>query len=282
MSTSSIFFKKGSKDIFTPSQIRDYMADIKNHMNLHKNVAIGKMVEVLEASKKLKKIELPFPNKKFTRYTWGKKSIYEILLTIDLKAYYSHLSALYFHDLLEQDTDEIYLNVEQKPKPRYSNIMAQEDIYKAFSRPPRITNNRISYQQRKIYFLNGMFTGDMGVIDILSQRGEKIRTTDIERTLIDITVRPHYSGGVSNVFNIYKKVIEKVSIRKIINMLKKLNYSYPYHQSIGFYMESAGFMRASNILIKEFGLNHDFFLANQMHERKYSQKWRLYYPLDML
>ena len=38
-----------------------------------------------------------------------------------------------------------------------------------------------------------------------------VRVTDLERTLIDIAVRPEYAGGVYEVLNVYRLAKGKVS-----------------------------------------------------------------------
>ena len=70
---------------------------------------------------------------------------------------------------------------------------------------------------------------------------DKIPRTTLERTLIDITVRPIYSGGVNAVLDAYKKSIGKVSVKKIIAILDTINFIYPYYQAVGFYLEKAGY-----------------------------------------
>jgi hypothetical protein len=63
-------------------------------------------------------------------------------------------------------------------------------------------------------------------------------------------------------------------------MLKKLNYIYPYHQAIGYYIEKAGNYNDAQIelLREKFKFERDFYLTYQMKDTKYSKKWRLYYP----
>jgi hypothetical protein len=239
------------------------------------------MIKILTSSEKLKRIEFSFPSKKYTRYTWGEKSIYEILLSLDVNAYYSHFSALHFHKLLDRDETEIYLNIEQSPKREYINTMMQENINKAFSRLPRITNNVTNYMQKKIYLLNGKNTGKLGVISMKGPNKEKIFLTDIERTLIDIAIRPQYSGGVSNVLNVYRKVIQNISAEKILKMLTKLKYFYPYHQTIGFYLDKAGLKKDSIIFREKIRIEYDFYLTYQIDQPEYCEKWRIFYPKDL-
>jgi hypothetical protein len=69
----------------------------------------------------------------------------------------------------------------------------------------------------------------------------KVRETSLERTLIDVTVRPGYAGGIEGVLNAYRRALDAISVSRPVNILKQLDYVYPYHQAVGFYMERAGF-----------------------------------------
>ena len=68
----------------------------------------------------------------------------------------------------------------------------------------------------------------------MSEHGP-LRFTNLERTLIDATVRPVYAGGVFEVRKAYELAKEKVSVNRLAALLQKLDYTYPYHQAIGFY-----------------------------------------------
>ncbi|MBN1765422.1 MAG: hypothetical protein JW860_09220 [Sedimentisphaerales bacterium] len=95
--------------------------------------------------------------------------------------------------------------------------------------------------------LNGMHIGNIGVVEADGYEGEKIQLTDIERTLIDIAVRPEYAGGPFEVLRAYKSAKNKVSINRLTALLKKINYVYPYHQVIGYYLDKAGVYQKSQI-----------------------------------
>ncbi|OGR95314.1 MAG: hypothetical protein A2902_05485 [Elusimicrobia bacterium RIFCSPLOWO2_01_FULL_64_13] len=61
--------------------------------------------------------------------------------------------------------------------------------------------------------------------------------------------------------------------------LKKLNYIYPYHQVIGFYMQKAGGYDTSQIdLLRSPGMDYDFYIAYGMRETEYIKEWRLHVP----
>ncbi len=69
--------------------------------------------------------------------------------------------------------------------------------------------------------LNGMHTGNLGVIKMSGPDGEKLKITDVERTLIDITVRPEYAGGIHEVLKAYRLAKDKVSVNKLVAILEK-------------------------------------------------------------
>ena len=133
-----------------------------------------------------------------------------------------------------------------------------------------------------VYLLEGMFTSNLGVTEMEGPDGENLRLTNLERTLIDITVRPEYSGGIHEVLKAYQSARDRVSINTLVATLRKIGYLYPYHQAIGFYLEKAGGYRDSQIgLLRNFEFNYDFYLMHQIKESAYSKRWRLYYPKSL-
>jgi predicted transcriptional regulator of viral defense system len=127
-----------------------------------------------------------------------------------------------------------------------------------------------------------MHTGSLGIIETEGPEGEKLRVTNIERTLIDVTVRPFYAGGVFEVLKAFKLAKDRVSINRLAVMLKKIGYIYPYHQAIGFYLEKSGVYKESAInIFRKIDMNYDFYLTYQMKGKAYSKDWRLFYPRDL-
>ena len=106
-----------------------------------------------------------------------------------------------------------------------------------------------------------------------------IAITNIERTLIDITVRPMYAGGISEVAKAYVIAAEQCSVNKIAAYLRKLNFTYPYHQAIGYYLERSGAYGADQIeLLATLPMEFDFYLTYQMKTTEYNKRWKLYIP----
>lgn len=129
--------------------------------------------------------------------------------------------------------------------------------------------------------INGKNTGALGVEDVHGPANERVKVTSIERTLIDIVVRPEYSGGIFNVLDAYRAAKDRVSTNRLMSVLKKLDYIYPYHQSIGFLMERAGFDFKRYSRLKEPGIELNFYLSHGITDPMYSEEWKLYYPSGM-
>src|SRR5262249_35766427 len=124
--------------------------------------------------------------------------------------------------------------------------------------------------------LNGKNTGRLGVTTL---EGTRLSVTDIERTLIDIAVRPVYSGGVQEVAHAYEIAEGKFSVNRLVAYFRKLNYTYPYHQIIGYYMDrSQAYSETQLGLLSQFDMDFDFYLTHQMKEIDYVEKWRLFVP----
>jgi hypothetical protein len=91
-------------------------------------------------------------------------------------------------------------------------------------------------------------------------------------------VRPAYAGGPRQVLQAYRVARDRVSVPQLIAILKGLDYVYPYHQSISFLMDMAGYSAVACNRLRDLGLDHDFYLAHQIKQPQYSEKWRLHFP----
>lgn len=67
-------------------------------------------------------------------------------------------------------------------------------------------------------------------------------------------------------------------VSKMLAILKKMNYTYPYHQALGFYLEKAGYRESVLQLIKELGIEYNFYLTYQMADKVLNDRWKLYVP----
>jgi hypothetical protein len=71
-----------------------------------------------------------------------------------------------------------------------------------------------------------------------------------------------------------------MSVNTLVASLKKLDYVYPYHQAIGFYMQRAGYEKARYERLRSLGLNFDFYLSHGLTTRQHNAEWRLFVPSD--
>ena len=272
-------FDELPKKILGKSDIDRILEQNRQFWRLRRTMTVDEFLKFLLADTKLKEVRFDFPNRKIIRYVWGKAALYDLLMSLHPTCYLSHYSAMFFHALTIQVPKTIYVNHEQQAKSRGEGSLRQDRIDMAMKRPPRMSKNFTDYEDRKIYLLNGKQTDNLGIIEMQGPEGETVRVTGVERTLVDAAVRPFYAGGVYEVLNAYRLAREKVSVNKLAATVKNLDYIYPYHQVVGFYLEKAGVYKESSIaLLRKFDLRYDFYLAHGMKETAYSEKWRLYFP----
>ena len=224
--------------------------------------------------------DLPFGNQDVVYksiYHFPKCPITDIALSAHSRAYLSHYSAFSFHNLTEQIPKNIYITIEQSKRPSNISILTQEGIDKAFHKPQRKSNLILKYNNYTITILKGKYTSELGVL-------QKYRVTNLERTMLDAVVRPAYCGGVSEVLKAFinSSQTNKFSANKLMMYLKKMDFIYPYHQSIGFFMEKSNSFKASQInLFHNLEKSYKFYLSYGMKDINYDDNWKIYYPSGM-
>ena len=215
------------------------------------------------------------------RYSWGDVPFLQLALSLNGRGYFCHGTAVSLHRLTKLDKKMIYLNVEQSIKPSGEGSLSQEAIDRAFSGRQRQSKLIYKYRDMSVVMISGKNTARLGVEDMKITSADTAQVTNLERTLIDVTVRPAYAGGPSEVLRAYRTARSRMSVDRLLFILKKLDYVYPYHQAIGFLMQKAGYAEKSYAKLRAFGLHHDFYLAHGLQVRRYSEEWRLFYPKDL-
>jgi predicted transcriptional regulator of viral defense system len=221
------------------------------------------------------------PHLAVSRYAWGSPSPFAVALSLRSGSYLSHTSAVFAHGLSKQIPEVIYVNREQSPKPRPdATSLTQQTLDRAFANKPRESTFIYLHERSRIALLSGKATSNLEVRDGKID-GVRVLRTNLERTLIDIAVRPIYCGGPSGVLAAYKGARPRVNVALLLKTLRQLDYIYPYHQAIGFYMERAGFPETQLAKVAEVEMKFDFHLANRIESRAYSRRWRLYHPAEI-
>jgi len=210
-------------------------------------------------------------------YSWKNSGDLTIIQGLKAKSYYTHYTAMFLHQLSLQIPKVYYLNFEHaNPKEVATITLTQENIDTAFSKPQRRPKHSFTFNSNRIFILNGKYTARLGVIKRVSEN-DNYEYTDLERTLIDIAIRPVYSGGVFEVLEAYKNAKENMDVKKLYTYLKELDFIYPYNQIIGFYLDKAGYPQ-NNLELFEQNINLKFYLTYDIRNKDYSERWHLYFP----
>ena len=219
--------------------------------------------------------------KPIVRYAWGTPDPYAIGASLRSGAYLSHASAMFLHGLTQELPKTIYVNKEQSFKPPGDGGLTQEALDRAFKSRQRVSTYVFSFEGYRYVLLSGKSTNRLEVSEMALGDKTRVPVTKLERTLIDISVRPVYAGGVFEVAKAFAAAKPNVSVATLLATLRKLNYVYPYHQVIGYYMARAGYDRDKVEKFKSFGLNYDFYLANGLPAPHLVPEWRLWVPEGM-
>lgn len=269
--------KEAGKNVFTYNDLSEILKLNREKWRLAGVTRKSDFIEFIVEKKMLKEIEIKLINRITNRYIFDNATNYEIALSLRQDSYLSHYSAMFVHGLTDNVIKNIYTNLEQSKKPKRDSSLTQGRIDMAYSRPMRMTRNIAKFSQIEAYLLNGKNLNRLEVIEY-PYNDIILPMTSMERTLIDIAIRPNYSGGVNEVLNAYKMAKGRFSVNRLVATLKAMKYVYPYHQVIGFYLERAGYKKELIRLLEKIPIKYKFYLTYQIKNKGYSKKWNLYFP----
>lgn len=272
-------FNSSGVRAFKKRQIADIFTKNRARWGLPTDMGIEKLLALLIKQSHLRQVTLKSNNyQDEVRYTWREPSVHALALSIKNNSYLTHGTALFLQRLGDGIPRRVYVNHEQTPKPRGGGL-SQESIDRAFAKPQKHSNLKYAYQDFEIVVINGKFSNRLEVTRIPGDLGEVLDATTIARTLIDITVRPAYAGGVFQVLKAFHRAKNRSSVDALVEILKRLDYLYPYHQALGFYMERAGYPENQWSKLMALGTYFDFHLDYQLPpDKRYDRKWKIYYP----
>jgi predicted transcriptional regulator of viral defense system len=272
-------FEAAPRRVFWAEDIGEILEKNRAFWRLSSRTGLRKFIEFLLEKSDLRIKEVAPVNHDISaiyRYVWKEASPFEVALSLKRDAYLCHGTAVAIHGLNDQIPSRLYLNKEQSPKSG-SGGLTQTGIDRAFANQQRETRLVYRFDDTEVAIVWGKSTGNLEVVE-MNYGGANLRVTSVERTLIDIAVRPAYAGGPLQVLAAYRGAMEKVSVGVLIATLRKLEYIYPFHQAIGFYMERAGYPESKYKRLKELGLKFDFYLSYGVKDPEYVPNWRIYIP----
>lgn len=216
-----------------------------------------------------------------TIFSYHTKDFLTIISALKPDSYFSYLTAMHFHGLAPINKNTFYLNSEKSTyeNPRQDNPLTQQKIDEAFYYDPKQSTNTNTFKRKAIIVTNGKRTDRLGVISTVNSE-QHYSYTDLERTLIDIVIRPIYAQDVSQVLKAFKKARQKINLDKLKSYLEKLNYLYPYDQAIGFYLTRAGYKKRESRIFKRESI-FDFYLIHGEQDLEYNAEWKIYYPAEL-
>ncbi|HET6161260.1 MAG TPA: hypothetical protein VFE34_23160 [Dongiaceae bacterium] len=276
-------FQRAPQQVYSKSQLEDVLTKNRATWELARRTSTDEFVEFL-TNQRIARSQTFVSDRygrQIVRYSFGRASPYALALSIQAKAYLCYATALNLHGLANVNPKLLYLNSEQSPKPDPSGALAQDRIDNAFKKAQRLSNLIYGLGDLSFTIVSGKHTKGLGVEEIRHSDSETLAVTNLERTLVDIAVRPAYAGGISLVLKAYRAAKVRVSVDRLLKILKDLDYRYPYHQSIGFLMQKVGYPQHSYAKLRALGLHHDFYLDYNMQQPAYSPDWRLYHPAEL-
>jgi hypothetical protein len=281
------FFNDQPTRVYWPNDIAAILRTQRAEWRLADYTQKRHFIEFLLKTTSLRKVEMTPLNhpqlETISRYVWKDAPPFELAVSIKRKAYLCQATAVFLHGLTDIVTKTIFVNYEQSQKPQSDASLSQESIDRAFASKSQ-RQSTLLYKiddEFRAQVINGKQSGRLEVSELSTLYGQHLDVTGIERTLIDIAVRPAYGGGVYQVLETYKAAKGRASVATIIPTLKKLDYVYPYHQAIGFYMQRAGFEPKQFERLKKLGITFNFYLAHGMAEKAFDPEWKLFYPPDL-
>ncbi len=270
--------KKGPR-LVTAQDLDELLTEAHERFGVAKSVGVRRLLAFLIERCGLREVRLESENYAAkTRHVYGDLSPYVIALSLHKGGYLSHGSAVYAHGLTDQIPKTIYVNREQRPQPKPKAKPSQERIDRAFSNRQRLSKLAYAFDSYRVVLLAGKNSNALGVVPIEVEPAVSAPVTGIERTLVDITVRPAYAGGLVQVLEAFRRADGRISVPKLVSILGELDYSYPYHQAIGFLMERAGYSSRSLEPLAGMEREFNFYLGYGLREPDYDAKWRIYYP----
>lgn len=215
------------------------------------------------------------------RYALPGATDFEIALSLHTSAYLCHASAAFLHGLTDEVPQTFYVNVEQSEKTAPEGQLYQDAVDRAFRNEQRSSRCAFVLDSRRFVQLAGKRCGRHGVLDVLVEPQNSSRAvpcTGLERTLVDLVVRPGYGGGVQRVISAFTACRDRTSVSRLLACLRALDYRYPYHQALGFYLERAGFAATHLDRLRAMSRPVKFYLTYGMREPEFDAGWDVYHP----
>lgn len=277
------FFRQRPQKLYTQGDLSRILEEQRAFWRLAIRTSLSEFIGFL-LQQGLQRFSVTFGGRESHCYIWGEVPLMVRLQFLRPGSYFSHFTAMQRHGLTEQTPKTIYLTQMRLNASRGDGMLTQPAIDGAFRKPSRMSSMTGEVEDYRVQLIAG--GQDLGIVHqplwdqtkTPDEVPDTIRVTDLERTLIDAAVRPVYAGGVAEVLKAYVAARERLSVNRLRAHLKALDFIYPFHQVIGFYLERAGYRENQVQLFRQLPQKFDFYLAHEMGDTDFIQAWRLYVP----
>lgn len=280
-------FSKGPA-VLTEAALREILRENRKYWRLSNRETQRVFISFMLEKTKLRQFLIDLPRRPIHGYTWGEVPLMESMLQLVPGSYFSHYTAVRLHGLTEQVPKTLYLSREkqrgQDPDKAALRSYSQADIDTSFAKPDRESVNQADMLEEgvRVVLLDAVAHEGAGImagkVNLGGERALNLRYTNLERTLIDIAIRPIYAGGIFEVAKAFEHAQGKLSVNAMNALYRKLRPYYPHHQRIGYYLERAGYKPSLIELFRRYPMEHDFYLTHNMDKTVYNERWRLHLP----
>lgn len=277
----SKFIRKNRRKAFTTNDLQDILYSNRDEWELPSRTTYTNFINYLVERKHLFKVETLLHIENGSEkliYLVKNANNYDIICTIKKRGYLSYFTALVLHELTLQLPKTVYISEEIHHTDLQNNKLNQESIDKVFSKEQRTTKNIYKGEISNEKYVLIERKSNKKNIGILIDNSFNYPYSDIERTLIDCVVRPQYSGGIFSVLEAFRRAIDILDPTKMNSYLNDLDYTYPYHQLVGFYLDKTGFNQSDLKPFLNKVSDFKFYMTYNLSNKKLNSKWNIYYP----
>lgn len=201
--------------------------------------------------------------------------------------YFCHYTAVVYHGLTNQVPNRVYIRKRDVGSNRARlDRLSDLQIRTQFLKPHRRSSEIEQLATGSIVFVAGKLKDEAGVVSISSNHPEfpeGSRITDLERCLIDAVVAPQYNGGIATLPGLFEEAAEQLNLQTLIEHYLELDFLYPYHQTLGFFLEYSGQKVSADRWREHFPPTNRFFADKAAKSSwPYDPKWQVHYPRGLI
>lgn len=209
-----------------------------------------------------------------TRYSFNKEfNFYDFAYSLEKDCFFPMFTSLNIQGLSSFRNNFIFISKERKTRVNFSfKNITQASIDKAFKNKPKRTKAHANIEGINIVMLESNNTEEIGIINY-----NGYRISSINRAFVEIISNIHYFKTPNDVISEFKKIKEKLDIKRIFNIIEKFDFVYPYYQLAGYYLEQIGFTRNELIDFCNKKSNLKFYTMKNKENYSFDSFWDVFY-----